>query len=140
MIRGLVYLVALYLALPVSAVVDVLTIILFFVIMEEDAFVAMVFAFFTGLLTDLYTPVRVGVNTLIYLTLTQSLLLLKKYLVLNPLTTIATFIVFYLIKVAVVNILAMVPINLMQIVYTTAAFFPVTMILRRINFGVWMRA
>ncbi len=140
MIRFLVYLLALYLALPASATVDILTIILFFIIMEEDMFAAIIFAFFTGLLIDLYSPVRIGVNTLIYITLTQSLLLLKKFLVINPLTTMATFIVFYLIKVAATNILATAPINILHIVYTAAVFFPVTTILRRINFGVWMKA
>lgn len=140
MIRYLVYFIALYLTLPISAIVDVLAIILFFIIMEEDARIALMFSFVTGLLTDLYLPVRIGINTLIYITLSQSLLFLKKYLVVNPLTTIATFIVFYLIKIALANILVSAPINLLHILYTIAAFFPVTMILNRINFGIWMKA
>jgi cell shape-determining protein MreD len=140
MIRCLVYLIALYLALPISATVDVLTIILFFIIMESDARIAILFSFFTGLLIDLYSPVRMGVNTLLYITLTQSLLFLKKFLVINPFTIIATFFVFYLIKVALANILVSAPINLLHIGYTIVAFFPVTMILSRISFGIWMKA
>ncbi|KPL12736.1 hypothetical protein AMJ74_06265 [candidate division WOR_3 bacterium SM1_77] len=140
MIRYLVYFIALYLTLTISAIVDVLAIILFFIIMEEDARIALIFSFVTGLLIDLYLPVRIGINTLIYITLTQSLLFLKKYLVINPLTTIATFFVFYLIKIALANILVSAPINLLHIAYTIAAFFPVTMILNRINFGIWMKA
>jgi cell shape-determining protein MreD len=140
MIRYLIYFIALYLVLPVSAVVDVLTIIVFFIIINEDMRIALIFSFFTGLLIDLYQPVRIGINTLIYIVLTQSLLFMKRYLVINPLTTIATFCVFYLIKIALANILASAPINLLHIGYTIAAFFPATMILNRIHFGIWMRA
>ena len=140
MIRYLVYFIAVYLLLPVSAVVDVLTIIVFFIIINEDVRIALIFSFFTGLLIDLYQPVRIGINALLYIIITQSLLYMKKYLVINPLTTIATFCVFYLIKVALTNILVSAPINLLHIAYTIIAFFPVTSILNRINFGTWMRA
>jgi cell shape-determining protein MreD len=107
--------------------------------MKEDARVALVFSFLTGLLVDLYTPVQLGVNTLLLLILTQTLLFLKKFLVVNPLTNFATFLVFYLIKTALANILVSAPINTLYIVYTIVAFFPVTIILNRINFRIWMR-
>ena len=139
MFRYLVYIIALYLALTVNAFVDVLTIIIFFIIMTEDARVALVFAFVTGLLLDLYTPVQLGVNTLLLLALTQTLLFLKKYLVVNPLTNFATFVVFYLIKTALANIFVSAPISTLHIVYTIVAFFPVTIILSKINFRIWMR-
>jgi cell shape-determining protein MreD len=139
MFRYLVYIIALYVALTLNAFVDVLTIIIFFIIMKEDARVALVFSFLTGLLVDLYTPVQLGVNTLLLLILTQTLLFLKKFLVVNPLTNFATFLVFYLIKTALANILVSAPINTLYIVYTIVAFFPVTIILNRINFRIWMR-
>jgi cell shape-determining protein MreD len=139
MFRYLVYIIALYVALTLNAFVDVLTIIVFFIIMKEDARIALVFAFLTGLLVDLYTPVQLGVNTLLLLILTQTLLFLKKFLVVNPLTNFATFLVFYLIKTALANILVSAPINTLYIVYTIVAFFPVTIILNRINFRIWMR-
>jgi cell shape-determining protein MreD len=139
MLRYLVYIIALYVALTLNAFVDVLTIIIFFIIMKEDARVALVFSFLTGLLVDLYTPVQLGVNTLLLLILTQTLLFLKKFLVVNPLTNFATFLVFYLIKTALANILVSAPINTLYIVYTIVAFFPVTIILNRINFRIWMR-
>jgi cell shape-determining protein MreD len=139
MLRYLFYVVALYLALPFSDTIDVVTIIVFFTIIEEDARFALVFAFLTGLISDLYLPIRLGINTLVYLTLSQSLLVLKKYLILNPLTTIATFIVFYLIKTAVLNVLVSSPINLTQIIYTILIFFPFTLLLKKIATGVWMK-
>jgi cell shape-determining protein MreD len=139
MIRYLVYLVVLYLALPANAILDISLITVFFVIMQEDERFALAFAFVTGLLIDLYQPIRVGVNTLILITLTQLLLYLKKYLVLNPLTTLATFVVFYLIKTAITNIVIAAPIDPLHVVYTIAAFFPVIIVLSKVNFGTWMK-
>lgn len=139
MLRYSLYIVALYLALTINAYVDVLTIIVFFIIMKEDARFALIFAFLAGLLVDLYSPVHLGVNTLLLLVLAQTLLFLKRFLVVNPLTNVATFLVFYLVKTALANILVSAPISILHIVYTVAAFFPVTIILNRINFRVWMR-
>jgi rod shape-determining protein MreD len=139
MIRYLIYFIALYLALPSSAVLDITLIIVFFVIMEEDERFALIFSFITGLLIDLYQPIRIGINTLILITITQLLLYLKRFLVLNPLTTVATFLVFYLIKIAITNIIISAPINPLHVVYTIAAFFPVIIVLSKINFGTWMR-
>lgn len=140
MIRFLVYIIALYLALPISAVVDLLAIILFFVIIHEDNIAALVFSFFTGLMIDLYLPIRIGINTLISITLAQSLLMVKKYLVINPITTISTFIVFFLIKTALTNLITMAPLNPLHMLYTFAAFFPVSLLLNRMKFGLWMKA
>lgn len=139
MLRYIFYVTALYSALPSSSTVDVATIIVFFIIIEEDARFALVFAFLTGLITDLYFPVRLGITTLVYITLSQSLLLLKKYLVLNPLTTIATFIVFYLVKTAVLNFAVSSPVDITQLLYTILIFFPVIFLLRKITTGVWMK-
>jgi rod shape-determining protein MreD len=139
MFRYLVYILALYIALTLNTFIDVLAIIVFFIIMKEDARVALIFAFVAGLLIDLYSPAQLGVNTLVLLILTQTLLLLKRFLVVNPLTNVATFFVFYLIKIALANILISTPINTLHIVYTLAAFFPLTIILNRINFRIWMR-
>lgn len=140
MIRYLVYFVALYIVLPFSAFVDIVTAIVFFIIIHEDERFALVFASIAGLLFDLYYPTRLGINTLIYIVFTQSLLYLKKYLVLNPLTTFTTFIVFFLSKLAVTNIILSSPISFTQIGYAILAFFPTILVLNKINFGVWMRS
>jgi len=138
-IRYLIYFIVLYLTLPSNAMLDISLITVFFVIMEEDDRFALIFAFIAGLLIDLYQPIRIGINTLILITLTQLLLYLKRFLVLNPLTTMATFVVFYLIKIAITNIVVSAPIDPLHVVYTIVAFFPVIIILSKINFGTWMR-
>ena len=140
MIRYLVYFVSLYIILPFNAFVDVAAAIVFFTIIHEDQRFALVFSFIAGLLFDLYYPVRLGINTLTYIVLTQSLLYLKKYLVLNTLTTFATFIVFFLTKLAITNIILSSPISFAQIGYAILAFFPTILVLSKINFGVWMRS
>ncbi len=139
MIRYLVYFIALYLALPFNAITDIVAIIVFFIVTEEDERFALVFSFIAGLLIDLYYPVRLGINTLIYLTVTQSLIYLKKYLIRNPLTTFATFIVFYLIKTALANVIISSPINLALIFCTVLTFFPMMLLLSKLTFGIWMR-
>lgn len=138
-LRYLFYVVALYITLPFSGTIDVATVIVFFVILEEDTRFALIFAFLAGLISDLYFPVRLGINTLVNITLSQSLILLKKYLVLNPLTTIATFVVLYFVKIAVLNVLVSAPIDPAQISYTILIFFPVYFVLKRIVSGVWTK-
>lgn len=140
MIRYLVYLIMLYLGLPVSALVDIIAITVFYVALEEDGRFAIIFAFLSGLLIDLYHPDHIGINMLIYVILTELLLWMRKFLVLNPLTTIATFIVFQLVETALANILIGAPLNPMHIVYTIAIFFPIILALNRINYGIWMKA
>ncbi len=140
MIRFIIYVIVLYLALPVSAVVDLLAIVLFFVIIYEDSMMALLFSFFTGLLIDLYLPIRIGINTMISIALTQSLLMVKKYLVINPITTISTFVVFFLIKTALTNLITSAPLDPLHIFYTVAAFFPVSLLLNRLKYGLWMKA
>ncbi len=139
MLRYLLYVIALYITIPFSGSVDVAMIIAFFVIIEEDSRFALVYAFLAGLITDLYFPVRLGISSLINIILAQSLIVLKKYLVLNPLTTIATFIVFYFIRTALLNIFIASPINLVQISCTILAFFPTFFILKRTVRGLWTK-
>jgi cell shape-determining protein MreD len=139
MLRYLLYMTALYLSLPFSATVDVATIIVFSVIIKEDARFALVFAFITGLLIDLYNPIRLGISTIVYITLAQVLLYLRKFLVLNPITTIATFTVLYLVKTATLSILASAPIDPSSMIFTILAFFPVFFFLNRISYGTWMK-
>ncbi|MDH4211227.1 MAG: hypothetical protein OEV79_07235 [candidate division WOR-3 bacterium] len=139
MIRYLLYFLALYLSLPFNSTIEIATIIVFFVIMKEDARFALIFAFATGLLTDLYYPVRLGVNAIVYISLTQLLLYLKRFLVLNPLTTIATFTVLYLVKTAALNVFVSAHIDAARIIFTILIFFPIVFLLNRIGYGIWMK-
>lgn len=139
MLRYLFYVVVLYATLPFGGIIDVATIIVFYIIIEEDARFALVFAFLTGLISDLYFPVHIGVNALLYIILSQSLILLKKYLILNPLTTIATFTVLYLVKTAALNVIVSSPISAAQILYTILFFFPIFFVLKKIVTSIWMK-
>ncbi|MBE0432156.1 hypothetical protein IBX73_01680 [candidate division WOR-3 bacterium] len=138
MLRYLLYIITLYVTLPFSGTVDLTAIIVFYVITTEDARFALAFAFGTGLLTDLYYPTRLGINTVVYVALTQALLFLKKFLVLNPLTTVATFIVLYLVKTVALSLAIASPIELTRIIYTVLAFFPTVSLLNKLSHGVWM--
>lgn len=139
MLRYLLYIIALYVTLPFSGTVDLAAIIVFHVIMTEDARFALALAFGAGLLTDLYFPARLGVNTVVFVALSQALLVLKKFLILHPLTTVATFIVLYLIKTAALNLAIASPIELTRILYTLLAFFPAIGLLNKLSHGVWMK-
>lgn len=139
MIRYLLYFLTLYLSLPFNNTVEVALMILFFVIIKEDPRFALIFAFTVGLLTDLYYPIRLGASTIVYITLTQLLLYLKKFLVLNPPTTIATFTVLYLVKTAVLNIFVAAHIDAMRIILTILIFPPIAFLLNRIGLGIWMK-
>jgi len=139
MIPYLLYILALYLSLPFNSTIEISTIIVFFVIVREDARFALIFAFFTGLLIDLYYPIRLGVNTLVYISLSEILIYLKKYLVLNPLTTIATFTVLYLVKTAALNVFISVHIDPSRVILTILTFFPILFLLDRIGFGIWIK-
>ncbi|UCD04846.1 MAG: hypothetical protein JSV98_06915 [candidate division WOR-3 bacterium] len=139
MIRYLLYLLALYLSLPFNNTVEVALMILFFVIIKEDPRFALIFAFTVGLLTDLYYPIRLGASTIVYITLTQLLLYLKRFLVLNPPTTIATFTVLYLVKTAALNIFVAAHIDAVRIILTILIFPPIAFLLDRIGFGIWMK-
>jgi cell shape-determining protein MreD len=139
MIRYLIYFITLYLVLPFNALIDIIAIIVFFTITEEDERFALVFAFIAGILIDLYYPLRLGINTIIFITVTGTLIYVKKYLIRNPLTTFATFVVFYLIKTALTNLIISAPISPAPVFTTILAFFPVMLILSKIAFGLWMR-
>ena len=139
MIRYLFYFIALYLSLPFNNTVEIAILILFLVIIKEDARFALIFAFMVGLLTDLYYPIRLGASTIVYISLTQLLLYLKRFLVLNPPTTIATFTVLFLVKTAALNIFVSAHIDATRIILTILIFLPIVFLLDRIGFGIWMR-
>ena len=139
MLRYLFYCIALYATMPFSPTVDVATVIVFFVLIEEDERFALCFAFLAGLISDLYFPVRLGANMLTGVTLGQLFILLKKYLVLNPLTTIASFIVFYFLKTAALNVAVSLPIEPMRAAYTILVAFPTLILLRKTLLGVGRR-
>ncbi|MEO0106173.1 MAG: hypothetical protein ABIL70_02460 [candidate division WOR-3 bacterium] len=138
--RYIGYLLLLYLFVPINHTVDLITILLFFVLLNESPFYSIVFAFFAGLVIDLYHPVALGVNSLFYLLLGEGLILLKKYLPREFITINIVFIIFYCIKILL---------NLVVLGYRipfpggllTLFFFPISFfLLNKIFYKVWKRA
>ncbi|UCG93184.1 MAG: rod shape-determining protein MreD [candidate division WOR-3 bacterium] len=137
--RYFIYFVLLYILLPFNVTIDVTIILLFFIIFNENERFALIFAFISGFLIDLYNPGRLGVNMLVYTLLCQSLLYLKKYILRSLLTTFLTFIIFYLTKNIVVHIILGSPLSSAPIALTIITFFPIFWLLHRLVYGVWMK-
>jgi len=137
--RYLIYFLLLYIFLPFNHVVDILSILIFFVIFNEDNRFALIFSFFNGLLIDLYHPVSLGFNTLIYTAFGMALLYLKQFIIKDPLTTLITFTIFYLSKTIVIHIVISSPFNIQTFLITVFVFLPAVMILNRTLFKIWMR-
>jgi cell shape-determining protein MreD len=137
--KYIIYIFLLYLFLPFSSNIDLVTLLLFFIIFNEDHRFALFFSFLIGLLVDLYNPVFLGINMLVYLILTQSLLYIKKYIAQNLATIFGTFTIFYVIKVTVIHIVLTAPFAFQPVITTIIAFLPFFFILNRLAHGVWMK-
>lgn len=137
--KYIIYILLLYLFLPFSFSIDLVTLLLFFIIFNEDHRFALIFSFLIGLLVDLYSPVSLGINMLVYLILTQSLLYVKKYIAQNLTTIFGTFTIFYVIKVTTIHIVLTSSLAFQPIITTIIAFLPFFFILNRLVHGVWMK-
>lgn len=137
--KYLIYIVLLYLFLPFNFSIDLITLVLFFIIFNEDERFALIFSFLIGLLIDLYSPVHFGINILVYLVLTQLLLYIKKYIAQNFATIFGTFTIFYLTKIAIVHIILSSPLTIQPIIITIIAFVPFFLVLNKLVNGVWMK-
>jgi rod shape-determining protein MreD len=137
--KYVIYILFLYLFLPFSFSIDLVTLLLFFIIFNEDHRFALVFSFLLGLLIDLHSPVYFGINMLVYVVLTQSLLYLKKYIAQNLATIFGTFTIFYIIKITTIHIVLTSPLILQPIITTIIAFLPFFFIFNKLVHGVWMK-
>jgi len=137
--RILFYFILTYLFLPVNSAIDLLTILVYFVVLSEDEKFSIVFAFFVGLLIDLYYPVSLGVNMLVFLVLAQGLVFIKKYFVREPLTLFMVFVIFYFIKFLFAHIIPGRLVVWNTIVCTIIFALPVVFILQKICFRVWIK-
>lgn len=137
--KYIIYIILLYIFLPFNFSVDLITILIFFIISNEDTKFALIFSFFTGLLIDLYNPANFGMNILVYLVLTQSLLYMKKYIAQNLATTLGTFVIFYVAKIVIIHIALLSPLKIYPITTTIIVFVPFFLILNRLVNGVWMK-
>ncbi len=137
--RFLLYFILVYFFIPINSAVDLLTILVYFVALNEDNRFSILFAFFVGLLMDLYYPVSIGVNMLIFLILTQGLVFIKKYLVREPLTLIIVFTIFYSVRVLTAYVIPGRIIMWNNAFLTIIFALPVIFILQKICFNVWIR-
>jgi len=137
--RYLLYFLLLYLFLPFNLVLDLLAILLFFIIFNEIEWFALVFAFYTGLLIDLYSPSHLGLNALVYVILGQALLYIKRYIAKDLVTILMTFVVFFLVKIVVIEIAANSQLRLLAIVLTITLCLPMYLVMNKLLFRIWMK-
>jgi len=137
--RFFLYFILSYFCLPFNSTIDFISILVYFIILNEDERFSIIFAFFAGLLLDLYYPVSFGLNMLIFLILGQILIFLKKYFVREPLTLIFIFTTFYLLRIFLVYVINGVAFNITTLISTIIFSLPIVYILNKICFSVWMR-
>jgi hypothetical protein len=98
-LKYIVYVLLLYIFLPFNHVVDIIAILLFVAHLKENPYFVLPFAFFAGLLLDLYYPVMLGFHMLTYLILIQLLVFVRKYLAHQFLIMFALFLAYYITKI-----------------------------------------
>jgi|GEM_PF-664318 len=137
--RYVLYAVLLYIILPFNIYVDLIAILIFYIAFNEDEKFVLLFSFYTGFLIDLYYPVVLGINTLVYLILVQALLHIKKYIIQSPMVTVAVFVAFYLTKIAIIHLALSSPPKMQPIIITIVLFFPIFMVFQKLIHNIWMR-
>ncbi|MGB9720888.1 MAG: hypothetical protein ACPL28_05345 [bacterium] len=137
--RYALYFILCYIFLPVNSTIDFISIILFFIILNDDEKFSIAFTFFVGLLIDLYYPVSLGLNTLIFLILGQVLIFFKKYFVREPVTLIFVFLAFYLIRILLLYVMNGITFNVTTILFTIVLCVPIYYFFSKLFFRVWMR-
>lgn len=138
--RFLAYFVLAYLFLPINSSIDFITILVYFIILNEDEKFSIFYAFFVGLLIDLYYPALLGLNMMIFLILSEALIFLKKYFVREPFTLIFVFSVFYLLRVFLVFTAKGLFFYITTIILTIILSLPLIYLLNKICFRVWMKS
>ena len=133
------YFVLLYILLPLNTLADFITILLFFVAVNEHTHFAVIYAFTAGLLVDLYYPSTLGMNMLLFVILIQILLIIKTYVTKTPIMLFALFTVFFLLKVIVNHIVIAFPTSITFLAISLLCFFPVFGLLHKIVYRTWMR-
>lgn len=133
-----VYLLLLYIFLPFNSTFDFITILLFFVIFNEHEWFALVFAFFSGLLVDLYYPTHLGLNALLFTILAQILLIIRKYIARDLVIIALTFAVFYLTKIIVISITTGGPIRSGVFIFTLILGLPIYLLMSRLFYRAWL--
>ena len=133
------YVALLYIFLPFNLHIDLIAVLLFFIVFKEDERFVLLFSFFAGLLVDLYDPVVIGINLLIYLSLVQILLYIKKYIAQSNLVTFSVFATFYLTKIVIIHVALSISPKIQPAIITLLFFFPIFLLLNKLVYKVWMK-
>lgn len=133
------YFALLYILLPFNLYIDMISILIFYLVFNEDERFTLAFSFFAGLLTDLFYPVVLGVNILIYVLLAQTMIYVKKYINQKMLINWTVFAIYYLIKIIITHIAISTPVNIKPIILTIFCFLPIILLFNKIKYKVWMR-
>ncbi len=133
------YIALLYVFLPLNLHIDLIAVLIFFIAFRENEIFVLLFAFFAGLLIDLYYPVVLGLNMLVYVILVQVLLHIKKYITQSLPVTFAIFTAFYATKIAVIHLALSSPLKIQPIIITTILFFPFLLALKSLTYRIWMK-
>ncbi len=133
------YFALLYILLPFNLYIDMISILIFYLVFNEDERFTLAFSFFAGLLTDLFYPVVLGVNILIYVLLAQTMIYVKKYINQKMLVNWTVFAIYYLIKIIITHIAISTPVNIKPIILTIFCFLPIILLFNKIKYKVWMR-
>jgi len=137
--RYIVYIALLYLFLPFNRLLDLISVMLFFIIFNENEWFAIVFSFFAGFLVDLYNPTFLGLHALAYTVLAQILLYVKRFVAKDLITVLLAFAVFFLLKMILVAVVTGSPITPVPLVLTIAACLPLYLTANKLVFRTWMR-
>ncbi|NOR16101.1 hypothetical protein GQ543_00095 [candidate division WOR-3 bacterium] len=137
--KYILYIVLLYVFLPFNIYIDLIAILIFFIAFQEDDRFVLLFSFFAGLLIDLYYPVVLGINMLIYIILVQTLIYIKRYIVHSPVVVFAIFMSFYLTKIVIMHLILSAPLVIQPIIITTIVFSPIFIFLNRLFYKRWIK-
>lgn len=137
--KYLLYFALLYILLPFNLYIDLISILVFYLVFNEDERFTLVFSFFAGLLTDLFYPVVLGVNILIYVLLVQTMLYVKKYINQKMLINWVVFAIYYMVKTIITHIAISAPVSIKPIMLTIFCFLPIILLFNKIKYKVWMR-
>lgn len=137
--KYILYIVLLYVFLPFNPYIDLIAILIFFIAFQEDDRFVLLFSFFAGLLIDLYYPVVLGINMLIYIILVQTLIYIKRYIVHSPVVVFAIFMSFYLTKIVIMHLILSAPLVIQPIIITTIVFSPIFILLNRLFYKRWIK-
>jgi len=137
--KYILYIVLLYVFLPFNLYIDLIAILIFFIAFQEDDRFVLLFSFFAGLLIDLYYPVVLGINMLIYIILVQTLIYIKRYIVHSPVVVFAIFMSFYLTKIVIMHLILSAPLVIQSIIITTIVFSPIFILLNRLFYKRWIK-